>query len=40
MEEQMGLWWLVTQGALYISGAIIYAVSAPDISDVEFFSIF
>jgi adiponectin receptor len=27
MEEQMGLWWLVTQGALYIAGAIIYAVS-------------
>jgi len=27
MERQMGLSWLVTQGALYILGAGIYAVS-------------
>ena len=27
LERQMGLSWLVLQGALYISGAAIYAVS-------------
>lgn len=27
MEDQMGLWWVVGQGALYILGAVIYAVS-------------
>lgn len=27
MESQIGLSWLVSQGALYILGAVIYAVS-------------
>lgn len=27
LEQQMGLFWLVLQGLLYISGAAIYAVS-------------
>ncbi|KAK5194018.1 hypothetical protein LTR72_005578 [Exophiala xenobiotica] len=28
MEKQMGLWWVVLQGALYIFGAGLYAVSS------------
>jgi adiponectin receptor len=27
LERQMGVSWLVLQGVLYISGAVIYAVS-------------
>lgn len=27
LEQQIGLWWLVGQGALYILGAVLYAVS-------------
>ena len=29
MERQIGLSWVVSQGALYILGALIYAVSSP-----------
>ena len=28
LEKQIGLSWLVTQGVLYVTGAVIYAVSA------------
>ena len=31
LQKQIGLSWLVLQGALYITGAGIYAVSVPKI---------
>lgn len=26
LERQMGLWWMITEGAFYITGAVLYAV--------------